>query len=335
MKRATLGAGMLAVLLVLGNGAVFASAQTAPTRPLYFTVPQNSGTVLDFGDQTYAVSGGQVVAAAVGGVVLDPGATVTFSLSAQVVGLKISGTATFDLQGTAGGVPVSASGQVMITGALSVAEAGEAGAQACGTAGNPCGEIPVLFGGGSLIQTTTGGVASSDHTVFEVENPYFNPFGAPIILASADGEILIIAIYSVGTIQWQGSEVGGPMVGVIGTSTPVSGMLGLVSNEQEDLVAGTAVDSGTITFSSMTPSALDMSGTYTGSDTIPPPTPQDDCSSMFGLPAGSGVCTMTGFDSQGSYQMSQGTLSVAGTYSTVWTVPAVAFTSTSSAVVTR
>jgi hypothetical protein len=339
MKAATLGRSVLvslAVLLVAGNGIATVSASTPTSQPLLFTVPSNLGTVQNLGDQTYAVGGGHVVSAVVGGTALDPGATITFSLNARVIGPKITGSASFDLQGTISGVPVSASGRVAITGRLTLAQIAQTQVQACsGPGGNACGVLPVLFGGASIIQVTVAGVGRHDLTVFYVENPYFNPFGAPIVLASSDGAVVIAATYDLGTIHWQGSMVGGPMIGVLGGSTPVSGSLGLTSTEEEDLVAGTAVDNGTITFSSMRPSFLDLSGTYAGTSYIPAPSPLDDCSKFLGFPAGSGVCTMTGFDSAGRYVMKQDGTLVVGQYSTTWTVPALAFTSTSHAIVTR
>ena len=330
MNLASVGRGVLASLaffLVAGNSIAPVSASPAAIQPLSFSVPSNLGTVHNLGDQTYSVSGGRVESALVGGKALDPGATVAFALNARVIGLKVTGTVTFDLEGAVSGQPVSASGVVAITGTFTLA-------QGCsGTGGSACGLLPVVFGGASVIQVKAGGVATPDLAVFYIENPYFNPFGAPIVLASSDGAVVIAATYDIGTILWQGTMVGGPMIGVLGSSTPVAGTLGLTSTESENLVAGTAVDSGTIELSLVGPSPLDLSGTYSGTSFIPPPSPQDDCSKLLGFPAGSGVCTMTGFDSSGHYSISQAGVSVLGKYSTIWTVPALAFTTTSEAVV--
>ena len=317
-----------AAMLLAGGGVASASASTPTVQSLAFAVPANLGTVQNLGDQTYAVGGGSVASAALEGSALDPGATVTFSLDAHVAGSSISGTASFDLSGKISGIPVSASGQMTITGRLSVA----GGCPASG----PCGVLPVLFGGASVVKVTIGGVTKVDPTVFFVENPYFNPFGAPIVLASSDGAVVIAATYSLGTIHYDGTMVGGPIVGRLGGSTLVTGRLSLTSTEDENLVSGTATDQGTIALSSMNPSFLDVSGTYSGASTIPPPGANSDCSQLFGFPAGSGVCTMTGFDSTGQYSMGNNDgISVVGKYTTIWTVPALAFTSTSTAVVTR
>jgi len=327
----------MAVILLLGNGAAFASAGTQAPAVLKFSVGSDLGAVQDLGDQTYSVSGGQVGAAAIGGIPLDPGATVTFSLNAQVQGTKITGTASFQLEGKTLGIPMSASGTAVITSSLTISQVGgvEGAAAVCPGAGaQACGELPVLFGGAAEVQVTRPGSTTHDLTVLFFENPYFNPFGKPIVVAALDKSVVFAATYNVGTILWQGSQVGGPITGTLGGSTPVSGVLGLDSTEFEDLVTGIAIDQGSISLSSMTPSSLDAAGTYEGTSHIPPPTPQDDCSTLLGFPAGSGVCTMTGFDSSGSYVMSGPAVRLAGFYSTVWTVPALAFSSTSTAIAT-
>jgi len=325
----------LAVLLLLGTGFSAVGAAPSTTR-LSFTVPSNLGSVQNLGDQSYVVSGGRVAAAAVDGIPLDSGAQVTFTLNAQVKEASVSGSAAFRLQGSVLGVPISASAVVAITNSLTISQVGGPLAGSCPAAGaNACGELPVLFGGVTVIQVTRAGSTTYDRTVLYFENPYFNPFGKPIVIAAMDKAVVIVATYGVGEIQWQGTQVGGPVVGVLGTSTPVAGVLSLVSTESEDLVVGTAVDQGTISLSSMIPSFLDVTGLYKGTSYIPAPGPHDDCSTLFGFPAGSGVCTMTGFDSVGSYAMSGSPVLVAGSYSTTWTVPAVAFTSTSTATVAR
>jgi len=338
MKRAVLARGLFAVLgafLLASSGLSAVSAVPMPTvQPLAFTVPSNLGAVQNLGAQTYAVSGGRVASAAIGGRALDPGATVTFSLNAVVGTSSIAGVTSFELHGTISGIPVSAMGVAAITSSLPVSQTDQASA-CIGAGAKACGQLPVFFSGASKIAITVLGLQKVDTTVLNFENPYFNPFGAPIVLASSDGAVVIAATYDVGTIVWQGTMVGGPLVGVLGASTPVTGVLGLTSTEHEDLVAGTAVDNGTFTLGSMTPAFLGMTGVYSGTSSIPPPAPGSDCSKLFGFPSGSGVCTMTGFNSSGRYVMMQGGVSIVGRYSTVWTVPALAFTSTSAAIVVR
>ncbi len=292
------------------------------------------GAVQSLGDQTYVVEGGKVVTAMVGESALDPGATLNFSMVATVAGLQTAGSASFDLEGTSSGVPVSVSGQVVLGSAQTVAQFLPGQAQGCPPSGQQCSELPVLFGGNSTLSITSGALTTPDPTVFQIENPYFNPFGAPIVLGSADGAVIIVATYSTGRIVWQGTTTWGPVLGTLGASTAVSGALSLVSTEVEDLVAGTAVDNGTISLSSMSPSFLDLAGKYTGTSSIPPAGPGSDCSTVFGMPAGSGVCAQTGFDSSGQYTMEHGRLSLVGSYSTIWAVPALSFASTGEGLVT-
>jgi len=179
-----------------------------------------------------------------------------------------------------------------------------------------------------------------------IENPYFNPFGAPIIIASSDLAIVITTTYDVGTIDWSGAVVAGAVTsGTLGggsSATPVTGELILDSNENENLVAGTATDRGTVALVSMTPSTLDVSGTFSGTSAIPT-TGEVDCSPIIGFPsfpAGQGVCTETGFNSVGRYAMTAtnsgegSNVVVIGRYTTTWTIPALAFSVASTAFVT-
>jgi hypothetical protein len=324
----------VAALLLLGSGISLVGAAPAATAPLSLAVPADLGSVQNFGDEGYIVSGGSVASAAVGGVPLDPGAHVTFYLKAEVQEAAVSGSAAFQLRGRVSGVPVFASGVMAITSSLTISQAGGPLADACSGGASACGELPVLFGGVADVQVTRAGATTHELTVLYFENPYFNPFGKPIVIEAADKSVVIAATYVVGTILWQGTQVGGPVVGVLGTSVPVKGTITLVSTESEDLVAGTAVDHGTVSLGSMTPSFLDATGAYAGSSYIPPPGPNADCSVLFGFPAGSGVCTITGFQSAGRLAMKGSAVSIVGSYTTNWTAPALAFSSTTTATVT-
>ena len=171
-------------------------------------------------------------------------------------------------------------------------------------------------------------VAGSPQTIPEslnIESPYFNPFGAPIVIASADGAIAIAATYTQGTIVWTGTQVTGPITGTLGTAS-VAGTLGLTTSETENLVTGKTTDSGTIQFSGMTPSSLNANGLYSGTSTIPqnpsvPPgqTNPYDCSTLTSIP---GTCTETGFQSSGKFTAGL----VSGSYTTIWSTPALEFT---------
>jgi hypothetical protein len=95
----------------------------------------------------------------------------------------------------------------------------------------------------------------------------------------------------------------------------------------------------------MSPSSLDVNGTFSGSSVIPT-AGEVDCSPNLGFPsfpAGQGVCTSTGFNSMGEFTMStsgrgygggSGKVTVVGQYNTTWTVPALAFSTTSTGNVT-
>jgi hypothetical protein len=355
--------GLVAVttlLLLLGGNAAMADTMGATTQPISFTVgsiANPAGTVVNLGDQKYTVSGGSVVTAMVNGQTVDPGsATLKFSMNAEVKGLSTTGNANFNLQGTIVGQPVSVTGQFSISKKLTIVGAsvlpGPTGVCA-GKAAKSCSELPTFFVGIAKVEETMGGSSQSLRTTMELENPYFNPFGMPILLTSADGSIFIIATYSVGTILWTGSDVEGPITGTLGAvasatsasttpPTPISGTLSLNSTELENLVTGTAVDHGAIALDSMTPSSLttpDQPGSYTGTSMIPLPAPGSDCSTMFGLPAGTGICTATGFNSMGHFTVMGSPqngqqVTIAGQYTTTWTVPALAFSSVVSGTVT-
>jgi hypothetical protein len=172
-------------------------------------------------------------------------------------------------------------------------------------------------------------VAGSTQTVpetMQIESPYFNPFGAPIVLASMDNSIVIAATYTSGNIIWAGTKVGGATFGTLG-STQTSGAFNMTSSEFENLVTGRSMDAGTISFSSMTSSSLDAKGFYVGTSTIPT-TGSSDCSASTGIP---GTCTETGFQSIGTFTMS----GISGSYNTTWGVPALGFSSTVSATVSQ
>jgi hypothetical protein len=119
------------------------------------------------------------------------------------------------------------------------------------------------------------------------------------------------------------------------------GTLGLNSTESENLVTGTAMDRGSVALTSMSPSSLDVNGTFNGSSVIPT-AGEVDCSTSLGFPsfpAGQGVCTSTGFNSVGNFTMTtpgsgRVTVTVVGQYNTTWTVPALAFSTTSTGNVT-
>jgi hypothetical protein len=165
----------------------------------------------------------------------------------------------------------------------------------------------------------------------QIESPYFNPWGAPIVLASTDNSIVIAATYTKGSILWAGTTLAGTIVGTLGTAA-ASGTFSMTNTEYENLVAGTASDAGSISYSSMTPSSLNAKGHYTGTSTIPTAGALD-CSAATGIP---GTCSWTGFQSGGRFTFtSNGDAAITGTYSTAWGTPALSFVSTVSATVSQ
>lgn len=301
----------IALLFLLGGtSAAFA---TSP-QTLNMSVPV--GGVTNLGTQVYNVSGGTVGYAEVLGQTIDPGATLQYNLVATQTGLRTQGYASINLVGTTGGVPITMRGIFNIVTSVPGAVIGNS-------------EVPFYFvTDTSNVQVTIGGQAQTIPESINIENPYFNPFGAPIVIGSNDGYIGIVATYDQGNILWIGSQVTGALVGTLG-STHVSGTATLNSGELENLVTGQAIDAGTITFSGMTPSSLNANGLYTGKSTIPAPGPNSDCSSYTtGI---EGTCTITGFQSTGSFTAGP----ISGSYSTTWGAPAVTFTTTITATVAQ
>lgn len=363
--RRTALASIATLLVLAGTTAAFAYSQGGGTpQPLSFTIgtpASPAGYVVDLGDQRYSASGGSVILPLTS-ILGNPltAATLRFSLSADVRDLQVSGNVQFNLKGTSGGQPITVTGNYNINNAETSTPANaiqNLGSGTCsGRAASACSELPLSFIGQANVQVTIGNAKPQYMTeTMMMENPYLNPYGAPIVIASSDFDFVIATTYNVGTILWTGVQVAGPVTGNLGTgtsATPVSGTLTLTSTENENLVAGSATDRGTVALSGMTPSTLNVNGTYTGTSLIPAAGEQD-CSPNLGFPsfpAGEGVCTQTGFNSVGKYTMdnsnynysprdygnkgNNGQVTVTGTYTTTWTIPALAFSTTSSASVT-
>ena len=317
-----------AILLLLGGTtAAFADSQ----QQLNLTIP--NGVVTNLGNQFYTVSGGQVAYGAINGLFLYPGATIDYGFFASQNGLSTEGYGSLQLTGTtASGASTGVSGTFSIDSVQQAIQIGNS-------------EVPSFFiASAPNVLVTIGGSTQPLGQPLFIENPYANPFGAPIVIASADClmtatscTFLVAATYDYGTILWQGSQVQGAMSGTLGTApaagndgedsastasgtlgtAPAAGTFTLTGNEVEDLVAGTAADMGTIAFSNMSPASLNAVGTYHGTSFIPTQG-AIDCSPP-GLP---GTCTMTGFQSQGTFNAN----GIHGSYSTSWTVPAFGFT---------
>jgi hypothetical protein len=301
----------IAILFLLGGTS---AAFAASPQTINMSIPV--GGVTNLGTQVYNVSGGAVGYAEVLGQTVDPGATLQYNLVATQVGLRTQGYASINLVGTTGGVPITMRGTFNIVSSVPGAVIGNS-------------EVPFYFvTDTSNVQVTIGGQTQTIPESINIENPYFNPFGAPIVIGSDDGYIGIVATYNQGSILWMGSQVSGAIVGTLG-STKVSGTMTLNGGELENLVTGSAIDAGTMSFTGMTPSSLNANGLYTGRSTIPAPAPYpaSDCSSY--TTGVEGTCTITGFQSTGTFTAG----SISGSYTTAWGAPAVSFTTSITATV--
>ena len=154
-----------------------------------------------------------------------------------------------------------------------------------------------------------------------IEDAALNPFGAPIVISSLDGSLLVVATYNHAMTHWDGVQTAGTLTGTIGKSTAVSGSFTQKIATDENYVTGTANDKGQIALVGMTPSSLNSNGRFQGTSTIPT-TGTIDCSPV-GLP---GTCLETGFSSIGSFSMSDPKgLTLDGTYNVLWPAPSIEF----------
>jgi hypothetical protein len=346
MKKVAIALSLLAVFLLSGSGLIAANAQgSTQQQTLSFSA---FGGVVGAGNQNYVIQqSGQALMASMAGYNFNPTQPVQFSyyLSASVNGLSASGVALFDLTASlVGGGTVSIMGFAPINSqipALCLPSGSTSGVCAPGDTSS----IPAFFVSSNtmlLIMTNVNGHNSmqTESLPMLFESAYMNPFGAPIVLGSADGfaTMLVITPYSTGTVTWHGVFTEAEVMGTYGT-TSVSGGLVQVTSEHENLVTGTATDHGTMTLANMVDSngnpvgVLDASGSFSGTS-VTPMQGGVDCSTSIGFPAGSGVCTMYGFNSMGSFNLSGSQSMISGSYSTVWGIPAFTFTATATGTVT-
>jgi len=290
------------------------------------------GSIVTAGTQNYQFSGGNVVFAQIDNQTLVPGTiNLQYQVNVQVnpASWRNNGTtngfASYRLQGQSiTGQQVSVNGYTRISSMIPAVEI----PLGCTTTCNS--DIPFLFVGYGPVNVGVGNDPQPQLENMSFESPYINPFGAPIIFASDDGSILIVTTYSHGTIQWNGVKLGGTINGKLGT-TKVIGKFNLTSTESEDLVAGTAQDSGTMSFSNMSPSSLNARGAYSGSSVIPT-LGAINCSNTTLIP---GTCSETGFNSKGTFSLNGNQVSINGKYTTTWSIPAFAFSSTATATVSQ
>jgi hypothetical protein len=348
-------------LMILSPGTLAASQP----NPLNLTV---QGIIVNGGNQVYNFGGGTVVAGEINGSVLSQGSSINFQINAMVHGLNTGGRGSISVPtsnsnsngnpwnnnnpnnaatpyahhwGQGGlSVQISISGQVP----AAVFPLSFSGITPSNCVSQCTSEIPLVFTGTATLQNGSASVSAP----VTIESPYWNPFGAPIFITTMDSPaylggyptISIITTYTSATILWSGVQLQGQMFGTLGSgSNPVqvSGAYSTTSTSFENLVTGSETDFGTMSFSSMTPSSLNVAGGFMGKTTIPSDSPVGtagsfDCAQAFGFPEG--TCTATGASSAGSFLLFGHGTSVKGTYSTIWSVPSLNTATTVSATAT-
>jgi len=254
--------------------------------------------------------------------------SVNYNLSAKVDGLTTSGSFILHLVGTdAYGNAINLRMHTTVDSSIpAVCFPSYTITGACIT--SDTSEIPAYFIANGHVRVQNGTTASprSDVTLV-IEDAALNPFGAPIVISSMDGSLLVVATYDHAKTVWDGVQTAGVVTGLMWKSTLVSGGFSQKIATEENYVTGTATDKGQIALVGMTPSSLNSHGKFEGTSTIPT-TGEIDCSPA-SLP---GTCTETGFLSVGSFTMTdpKGS-SLQGTYDVQWPTPSILFGGTITA----
>jgi hypothetical protein len=315
------------------------SQKSAPGTPLTLAL---SGGFMDIGRQHLSQSGGQLLSlfAPTLPTIDLSSAKLRYSIDASVRGTAVSGEATFTITGkNAAGDQVTIQGDAKLTDMIPafgtpVDPSQPANPVAClGTALGCSSEVPAFLVGTATVQVHTSQKDTKFTLPMRFESAYLNPFGRPIVIASADATltgyptILIVAKYDKAISQWEKVSVGGFILDSTGTS--LLGTFTMAMGITEDLRHGMEQDRGTISIASFSASFPSASGDFGGTSTIPPvpsPTPALlDCSITLGLPPG--TCTLTGSHSTGVFnlQSTDHKSQVKGSYDINWTVPALVF----------
>jgi hypothetical protein len=333
MKWKLLGSLLVLPLLF----APVASAKSS--QPLTLLI---NGAIDSSGSQHYVVNqAGGFLYASMLGHTLDPASgTIHYSLVADVNGLAVKGQAEVHVKGvTTGGSSIAFDGKVAISGMIP-AEVFPLGCTPPGC----LSAIPGAFLGSLKGSYTLGGSTKSISLPISLESPFLNPFGHPIVVATADtpNSIVVVTDYSVAKVIYAHVQSGSFSVsGTLGSSKVSGGSALLSTWAYEDLLAGKEYEVGTIAFTGMTPSQLDASGFYSGNSVIPA-APSFDCTAflsnqlsppslgLLGIfldvsPLPTDLCTLTGFLSSGSFVMVGDHVHIKGSYVTVWDIPAVTF----------
>jgi hypothetical protein len=323
--------------LVLLASPVFATSGQSSAKSSDHSQPLSlmlQGMIENAGNQHYEFSGGQLVQGSIDGRALSP-TKMEFSFEASVHGLQgVSGGGSIMLPTGRGQHGEDFDARISITSAIpaavfpiTVISTSPPTYSSCDPSSQTCNsEIPLLFTGVATIQSDGG--SDTLQIPIAIESPYWNPFGGPIVITSLDSttnpSIFLEVSYNTASIGWAGVQLQGELAGTFGTEE-VSGLYNQVTNSQENLVAGTEFDGGSVSFTGMSDPVLNAYGAFSGHTTFSL-AGSFDCASVFGLPEG--TCTATGATSDGSFWMigAQGAF-IVGTYHTIWSVPSL-FTQT-------
>jgi hypothetical protein len=340
MKVARLGVAALFCLMLFASPAFAASPQgpSDNNRHSQQLSLNLEGLITNAGDQRYDFGGGQLLQGSLNGNALPIG-QVSFSFSTTVHGLNANGRGSLGTSSSHGNdgndkndwkhANKGFSIQFTINGAVPAAifpltPVSPGTFANCDPTAQQCSsEIPLLFTGFATVQSANNGDPLS--IPIAVESPYWSPFGGPILITSFDTPptIALVVTYSRATIMWSGVQLAGGIAGTFGTK-PVTGSYNQLTFSQEDLVAGTESDAGSIGFTGMSDPTLNARGAFAGHTTFSL-TGSFDCAAMFGVP--DLPCTATGAMSDGSFGMIGQGATITGTYHTVWSVPSL-FTQT-------
>jgi hypothetical protein len=315
----------LSVLAILFAGSalgVGSSYSFAATKQQTLSLTIDQGGITNAGPQSWTMSGGSLVEALDTATSVLSNAlwsSVNYSMSAHINGLSASGTFRVHLSGiTAAGQKINVRVHTMINESIPAVCFPSYTSGACAT--SDTSEIPAYFVAFGYVRIQTGNNFSPKYPIaLEIEDAALNPFGGPIVIASTDGSLLIVATYSHADTVWNGVQTAGILSGTLG-STAVSGGFTQMIHTEENYVTGTASDHGQISLVQMTPATLDANGRFSGTSTIPT-TGTVDCSPP-GLP---GTCTETGYTSTGTFKMDPAGLTVSGSYAVQWPAPSVVF----------
>jgi hypothetical protein len=324
-KSISLAMLSLVTALMLFSPSALAATQT----PLSL---QMAGMIVNAGSQHYVLDGGQIVTGSIFGNPVTSSNKLDFRLSTDVVGLGTSGQGSLRVSSGVGHDALL-SADIQITDEFAAAYL----PPGC-TPGTCTSQVPLMFTGIlTLDNQGQNGNSQNQPVPIAVESAYWDPLGLPIVITSLDSQtspsIFLVVTYTKATIDWDSVQLQGTLGGTLGTTTPVTGAYTIVSNSQENLLAGSEKDSGQIAFVSMSPASLDVSGRYKGSTTFSL-AGGFDCSSLFNLPPG--TCFATGATSTGHFSMDADPgVKVSGTFSTVWSVPSEFTTTSATATVTQ